>query len=146
MMEYQPYPFQSQPQESFSLSLYVNRLITLIKYGLPYDETVQILLEHVLIDDLTNIDFLILLRLLENQPVSLPKSYFKLATNILDLLQEHLRDTPATPSFIFSVSKSLSKSPFRLSPALRSAINEAIDRNLPFFTFPQMTELAHQMR
>lgn len=50
LMEYRPYPFQTHPQDSFSLALYVSRLITLSKYGLPYEETVQILLEHVLTD------------------------------------------------------------------------------------------------
>lgn len=91
-------------------------------------------------------DFLTLLKLLEHQPLSQSKSYNKLVRNILDLLLEHLKGSPPTPSFIFSLSKSLAKSPFRLSLELRQAVNEGIDRNLPFFTFPQMTELAHQMR
>jgi hypothetical protein len=103
-------------------------------------------MEHVLTDELTNMDFLTLLRVLEHQPLSQSKSYYKLVRNILDLLLEHLRASPPTPSFIFSLSKSLAKSPFHLSPELRQTVNEAIDRNLPFFTFPQITELAHQMR
>lgn len=91
-------------------------------------------------------DFLTLLRILEHQPLSQSKSYYKLVSNILDLLFEYLRSSSPTPSFIFSLSKSLAKSSFRLSLELRQAVNEGIDRNLPFFTFPQMTELAHQMR
>jgi hypothetical protein len=45
LMEYQPYPFQTQqPPETFSIALHVHRLLTLIKYKLPYEETVQVLL------------------------------------------------------------------------------------------------------
>ena len=46
----------------------------------------QLILEHILIDELTNVNILVLLKLLEQQPIYYSKSYFKLAANILDLL------------------------------------------------------------